>query len=538
MSRSRIVRIVATVALTVVVIVLVAPRVPQHEKAARVIDTGRGDTTKQAVTLPHGLQVYSIAQADDTWPRIREATIDPLDVHVGDRQTIEAVIESRFPVDKVTAEVQTDNYVFPVVLNYVGVAVAPVDPLGRDQVAGLIPTAHAQETIVGRYRGAWDVRDTHDTTYHTTIRAEAGSDESSVVLAWTDACGIPYGGDYTISSPCSITSADGVDNGNIVISSSLTLSANFARNNGKSLTISGGGSIAVNNGSTFLETNIWMFDADADGYPASTAQSLTGLAEQGQRRRYVIDNFSTPDCDDSTYSLSNTCGSAATLVAQWTFSEMTGNEVADSINGNNGYIDTRRPSWVSDGPLCTAYNFQGDFMTVADASVLRLTDDMSLNFLWYAPDGTNELSSHPFVKGNEGTGIEYTFQFQPGGGASGYISPADKWSINAEVHDGAWESWLDGTGAGAVLQPQTWNMITIVREGPLGKIYENGQLLGTSNFGFDGVTSGTGDLVIGNFGTDSQLLLSDIRLYDGALAQSEIDAIYQSYPFGQACGIF
>lgn len=243
-----------------------------------------------ALKLPAGLQVYRIAQAADAWPRLTEARIDPLDVHVGFRQTIEVAVESRAGDANVVARIQTDNKVVDL----------PLDPVTGSE------TETAPGVVRRLHRGSWVVHDTRDRTYQTRIEATAGEDRSEVVMAWTDACGIPPGGDFTLSSPCTISSADGVDNGSLTLSSSLTLNASFAFNAGKSVTITGSGSLAMCEGCSLLKTNVYQVDADGDGYPANGIMYLQDVAPPRTGvRRYLLQ--STVDCDDAQYSTTNTC---------------------------------------------------------------------------------------------------------------------------------------------------------------------------------------------------------------------------------------
>ncbi len=261
--------------------------------------------------LPVGQRIYSIAQAADVWPRLTEARIDPVDTHVGQIQTIEVTVESRQEVDRVYARITTDSKVFDLPLIYVRDVAADDSHaerfalLDRAEQSGTA-VANAQENVTrALYRGSWTVHDVHDTTYEMLIGAEAGEDRSSVTLNWTDACGIPMGGSHTISSPCTISAPDGVDNGNLTLSSSLTLDANFAFNSGSSFALSGSGSMALCASCQLIKTNIYMIDQDADNYPASMQMYLQSSAPANGRRRYLLQT--TVDCNDANASLNVSC---------------------------------------------------------------------------------------------------------------------------------------------------------------------------------------------------------------------------------------
>jgi|GEM_PF-2834955 len=243
---------------------------------------------ERRLRLPQGPRVYSIAQAADVWPRMSEARIDPVDVHVGFRQTIEVTVESKDPVTGVTAYIETDNDTVPLKLELVGDEASIGEGVTR-----------------GTYRNSWVVRDTHDREYETRLVAEAGDDRSEVVMAWTDACGIPPGGNFTLSTPCTISIDDGIDNGSMTINSSLTLDASFAFNSGFGMTIGESGSLAICQGCQIKKTNIWQIDADADGYPANSSYYLQASAPPNGRRRNLLQ--ATLDCNDQEYSTTNQC---------------------------------------------------------------------------------------------------------------------------------------------------------------------------------------------------------------------------------------
>ena len=231
-------------------------------------------------TVPSGHQEYRIAQAAEALPPIRNAVIDPPDVHVGNTQHLSITVEADAPLPVVRAQIETDH----------GIKILPL-------------TEEKVERNLRTYSGSWIVKDTHDTTYHTKfVVQDTQGHENSFVMAWTDACSIPQGGNWTLSSACTISSADGIDNGNVTISAggSLTLNASFAYNAGFSVSISGG-SVAIGSGQGFRQTNIWQVDADADNYISSSTQYLQDSAPTNGRRRYLLNT--AIDCNDGSASL-------------------------------------------------------------------------------------------------------------------------------------------------------------------------------------------------------------------------------------------
>jgi hypothetical protein len=297
-----------------------------------------GQTAK--FKLPQGLQTYNIAQASDVEPHIIQASIDPLDVHTGFKQKLSIVVTDDSRIESVVAKIETDHGVRELPLKFVRVVadseIAPsaysVDASGHlvineklrdEQLAAnskslsgkwnnflssflktnYLPLNNANASGPQKllYEGSWIVRDTHDTTYHTTfVVSDAKSRENSITLAWTDACNIPQGGAWTIGANCSLFSNDGVDNGNATVST-FTLTINngviFAYNSGNQITISSNGSIALGTTGQIKQTNLWEYDFDGDGYRASSANIAQDTTPgTGYRRRNLLQ--SSDDCDD------------------------------------------------------------------------------------------------------------------------------------------------------------------------------------------------------------------------------------------------
>ncbi|GEM_PF-2604883 len=302
--------------------------------------------------LPHGLQTYQIAQAAEKWPKILQATIDPPDVHVGDRQKLSIVVETRADIKSVEARIETDHGTVILPLLLAGpVADAELLPQryaldsenrvvlvgGTDRTYKFLTDksyiAHAQgEPQKFKYKGEWIVEDTHDTFYHTTfVVKDATGYENSITLAWSDACGIPASGNWTMSANCTISSLDGVDNGTVTISAgTLTLNAPFIFRS--SMVISAGASIALGSQGYFTKggaTPIYLYYVDADGdlyTPSATLSTSTATAVAGKVRRSSA--LGIGDCDDANAaiflgstrtryaSLSVACGTASDSESQ------------------------------------------------------------------------------------------------------------------------------------------------------------------------------------------------------------------------------
>lgn len=259
--------------------------------------------------LPEGRQVYHISQAEETWPKFVEAIIDPVDVHVGNTQKLSVVVDDDAEIVSVEAHIETDNDVVILPLEFVRQtesAASSIEETGEKNIFKEF-LRRFQSTPKQRgmslYEGEWIVKDTHDSVYHTVFLAkDVAGRENSITLAWSDACGIPMGGNATLSSNCSISTADGVDNGNLTINGgvTLTLNAPFAFNSGKTITVNG--AIALGEDGALRKTNIWMVDFDNDTYPANATQYLQDTAPTNGKRRNTL-NSGGIDCNDNSASV-------------------------------------------------------------------------------------------------------------------------------------------------------------------------------------------------------------------------------------------
>lgn len=300
------------------------PPAPEKGSAAAIKET---PSARHKLVIPPSPATYQIVEAAEVLPKIVQATIDPTDVHVGDTQRFTVIVEDPAQITSVVARIETDHGTHAVDLRSAGEAAAEIlapryEVLGHKVAfldGGKQRAANIAEAAGGsplRYTGEWKVVDTHDTTYRTTFVAKDAADrENSVTITWSDACGIPNSGDWSLSSNgnCALSGVDGVDNGNATINgtspnNTLTLNngATFAYNSGKQISVTTG-NIAVASGAQISETNLWKYDYDTDTYPSSTqrAQSSqpSGNNQSGQAgwaRRYT--RPSPDDCNDTNSS--------------------------------------------------------------------------------------------------------------------------------------------------------------------------------------------------------------------------------------------
>lgn len=259
---------------------------------------GRPDTKPDLsnASLERAGTVFSVVEAAATVPHFIQVNIDPVAVLPGEKQTLTAVIEDPNPITSVVAVTRLDHGTTTLPLKLQGPASAsallpvrydvaangvlailpqPMSPLAllaEHAAAGVADAASSPQT----YQAGWTVADTHNTTYVTEfIAKDSAGNVNAVTFAWSDACGIPNGGNWTGSS-CTLSATDGVDNGSASIGSGVTLNLNghmFAFNGGSVGYISlSGGSITIGTGK-LVKSNIYVLDSDGDNYAAEAVST-------------------------------------------------------------------------------------------------------------------------------------------------------------------------------------------------------------------------------------------------------------------------
>ena len=272
-------------------------------------------------------------------PKFLSGKIDPLDVKVGDIQTMRVVVLDEAEPKSVIAEIGTDNGTTTISLKLVATDAYTYqdllkEPLTQTAKGDWVPNI-AKETIFTKYFGwmirpasaasknkytyeaKWKVEDTHTATYRTIFTTVGSNDKKdTITLAWSDPnCSWNSTG-YLLGSCTAMT--EGVDASNIYLNGyTMTLSTGggLFLSPGYTLTI-GTGSILLPISGQAIQTSyrLCQVDADADGFPsASTLWNCTaegvlgGVGTVRYQANIPFGNRSVVDCNDASYSLTNTC---------------------------------------------------------------------------------------------------------------------------------------------------------------------------------------------------------------------------------------
>lgn len=197
-------------------------------------------------------------------------------------------------------------------------------------------------------------------------------------------------------------------------------------------------------------------------------------------------------------------------VAAYSFDEGSGGTVEDSIGENNGAIDGA--TWTPNGKYGSALDFDGtnDLVRIADAAELDLTGEFTLE-AWVRPDALANWSA-PITKAED-----------LGSGGSGYLLTAHLYGRPAGVvgDSGASAAVL----ASAALPTIAWSHLALTSDGTTLRIYVNGELKAATATIAAPATDA--DLEIGHSeltNTYFDGLIDEVRLYDEALSESEIQA--------------
>lgn len=253
-----------------------------EEDGAQEEEPGEGEE-EEMLDIPSGTQRYFF-RSNPSSPQLLEAIIDPLDVHVGDVQTMTVKARDKsYPITFVTAYVETDTGVKPYQLS-------------------LIEGTASR----GTWQASWTVVDTHSRKYNTEFVAKNSNGETtSVTLTWDDPCTPPPGGAWTLDGNCGISGNHGVANGDATIAD-YTLTVNdggvFVWNPGESIIITTG-SIGIAEGGQLRQSYLWMKDSDVDGYPAETTMYVEDTAPESNpdlyKLRHLMSTYSSTDCTDT-----------------------------------------------------------------------------------------------------------------------------------------------------------------------------------------------------------------------------------------------
>src|SRR6266511_1496066 len=222
----------------------------------------------------------------------------------------------------------------------------------------------------------------------------------------------------------------------------------------------------------------------------------------------------------ASFSQATTGTISSGLVAYWKFDEGTGTTAADSSgNGNTGTL-ANGPSWTS-GIAGNALYFDGtdDNVTVADSNSLDLTNSFTFS-AWVNPASAFTDFRSILAK---------NYKYYLYASSTGFCGDGSALGGFYEVMDTV-------ACQPSSLPVNTWTHLTLTYNGSVLTLYRNGGAVATANVSGT-LSSSTGTLQIGasEYGEYFQGLIDEVRVYNRALTNTEIQTIYQqaavSLPF-------
>ena len=233
-----------------------------------------------------GVIEYKVSSSSDNAVQFKKVIVNPLDVYVGDWQEFTVEVYSVNGISEVITTTQLDNDVLDL----------PLVKLSEDDKG------------IEKWSAGWTVYDTHETTYETTfIATDNLGNSNSVTIGWSDPTPCTDLNDHeaafflTVDCTLDVGIIEGIDSGNITISSGVTLtlsgSSSFIFTPGYSIIIKSGATIAISGGSI---RKAYLFYPDADGgnySPTSTRTWSSSPSYPGYVR--AASTLGTNDCYDS-----------------------------------------------------------------------------------------------------------------------------------------------------------------------------------------------------------------------------------------------
>lgn len=218
-------------------------------------------------------------------------------------------------------------------------------------------------------------------------------------------------------------------------------------------------------------------------------------------------------------SAGGSAGSAAGLVAAYSFEEITGTPAQDA-SGQANQVTLKKVSRTSSGKFGLALSFNGSnsLVTVNDSASLDLTNAMTLS-AWVHP--TSWASGWKTVLQQE----------RSGGLAYALNANSHTNQFNTTVPIGSYDRQLN---AGSHLPSNTWTHLAATYDGSRQRLYVNGAQCSRSRSG--SLETSTNPLHIGGSpvwaGQFFQGRVDEVRIYNRALSQMELAAFAQQPVYG------
>ena len=232
-----------------------------------------------------------------------------------------------------------------------------------------------------------------------------------------------------------------------------------------------------------------------------------------------IYDWNNPYCDE--YGNCTSYGEG--LVAYFPFN---GNANDESGNGNNGTVYGATLANDRFGIAASAYSFNGsdDYINVLNSSALNPADTITVA-AWFVLRSFS-TPYPPIVKKSDVSqmnGYALECHFNPADWDGSYVGPSVFFNIDIGGNG------LNGTSGTGPMTLNEWHFAVGVYDGSASEIYVDGNLLNSHPY-TGNISTSMNSLNIGrDLSNTSRLfdgLIDDVRIYDRALTEAEIQALY------------
>ncbi|WP_110841118.1 Ig-like domain-containing protein [Paenibacillus flagellatus] len=211
------------------------------------------------------------------------------------------------------------------------------------------------------------------------------------------------------------------------------------------------------------------------------------------------------------------------LIAHWDFDQVNGNTVADlSGNGHTATVVNAVPT--ASGRIGNGLDFNGTnaYVNGGPASAYNLTDAFTVA-MWIRPESQPLSSRHRFISWTDGfraTGSGFEFGFEANGTRFQYMLKNDathEVASNYFAQTTRWGKWMHVAA--------TWD-----RQSKIVSLYTDGKLAGKGTF-TGPLPVPNGSMLIGR-GEEAfhKGVIDEVKLFNKALTETEIQAIYNDLP--------
>ena len=234
----------------------------------------------------------------------------------------------------------------------------------------------------------------------------------------------------------------------------------------------------------------------------NTTATPNGVHTLSARARDAAGNVAITSTVSVTVSNTQPSG----LVAAYSFNEGSGSSVADASGNNNKGTLVGAVTWTNQGRFGNALVFDGSSgrVDIADSPSLHLTTAITLE-AWVNPTTVSNKWRDVVYKGNDNYYLEGT---------------SNKKSLAAA------RAGTKNVYATAALPANTWTHLAVTYDNATALLYINGVLV-SSLASTAAIATSTYPLQIGGdsiYGQYFQGLIDEVRVYNRALSQSEIQA--------------